>query len=209
MFCVLINMNGAYRRVLRAHSDPGRLAFVSEACLHTWRRKYLYCTPCLCIKKTQLNKNLIKKHQLKIRESSQPFTLKQKAPLYQKKATRGEGIYFSVHTTCPVNQHRNINYMFESGLSSSFSGIWSVIHVQPHTEHLLVCSHCSLEALGLTHAGSTCVFAFNFPNTWAAFNMPPISLLCFKASFGVRRLIGVTEIEKGSSYGNQEFKKKE
>lgn len=32
---------------------------------------------------------------------------------------------------------------------------------------------------------------------------------CLKASFGVRRLIGVTEIEKGSSYGNQEFKKKE
>uniref|UniRef100_A0A2K5E2Q8 Phospholipid/glycerol acyltransferase domain-containing protein n=1 Tax=Aotus nancymaae TaxID=37293 RepID=A0A2K5E2Q8_AOTNA len=29
------------------------------------------------------------------------------------------------------------------------------------------------------------------------------------ASFGVRRLIGVTEIEKGSSYGNKEFKKKE
>lgn len=33
--------------------------------------------------------------------------------------------------------------------------------------------------------------------------------LVFKASFGVRRLIGVTEIEKGSSYGNQELKKKE
>nr|XP_014342017.1 PREDICTED: 1-acyl-sn-glycerol-3-phosphate acyltransferase gamma [Latimeria chalumnae] len=29
------------------------------------------------------------------------------------------------------------------------------------------------------------------------------------ASFGVRRLIGVTEIQKGSSYGNQEFKKRE
>ncbi|XP_011374681.1 1-acyl-sn-glycerol-3-phosphate acyltransferase gamma [Pteropus vampyrus] len=42
----------------------------------------------------------------------------------------------------------------------------------------------------------------------------PLSILTFlgfvgAASFGVRRLIGVTEIEKGSSYGNQEFKKKE
>ncbi|XP_031450490.1 1-acyl-sn-glycerol-3-phosphate acyltransferase gamma isoform X2 [Phasianus colchicus] len=42
----------------------------------------------------------------------------------------------------------------------------------------------------------------------------PLLILAFlgfvgAASFGVRRLIGVTEIEKGSSYGNQEFKKKE
>eukprot|EP00074_Homo_sapiens_P072788 XP_011527965.1 1-acyl-sn-glycerol-3-phosphate acyltransferase gamma isoform X5 [Homo sapiens] len=42
----------------------------------------------------------------------------------------------------------------------------------------------------------------------------PLLILTFlgfvgAASFGVRRLIGVTEIEKGSSYGNQEFKKKE
>lgn len=37
------------------------------------------------------------------------------------------------------------------------------------------------------------------------FSLSPV----LKASFGVRRLIGVTEIEKGSSYGNQEFKKKE
>ncbi|KAH0624794.1 hypothetical protein JD844_032604 [Phrynosoma platyrhinos] len=41
----------------------------------------------------------------------------------------------------------------------------------------------------------------------------PLLILAFlgfvgAASFGVRRLIGVTEIEKGSSYGNQEFKKK-
>lgn len=36
-----------------------------------------------------------------------------------------------------------------------------------------------------------------------------LSSLVFQASFGVRRLIGVTEIEKGSSYGNQELKKKE
>lgn len=36
-----------------------------------------------------------------------------------------------------------------------------------------------------------------------------LSSLAFQASFGVRRLIGVTEIEKGSSYGNQELKKKE
>lgn len=36
-----------------------------------------------------------------------------------------------------------------------------------------------------------------------------LTFSCFEASFGVRRLIGVTEIEKGSSYGNQEFKKKE
>ncbi|XP_008565934.1 PREDICTED: 1-acyl-sn-glycerol-3-phosphate acyltransferase gamma [Galeopterus variegatus] len=40
----------------------------------------------------------------------------------------------------------------------------------------------------------------------------PLLILTFlgfvgAASFGVRRLIGVTEIEKGSSYGNQEFKK--
>lgn len=42
----------------------------------------------------------------------------------------------------------------------------------------------------------------------------PLLILTFlgfvgAASFGVRRLIGVTEIEKGSSYGNQELKKKE
>uniref|UniRef100_A0A2K5EV38 Acyltransferase C-terminal domain-containing protein n=1 Tax=Aotus nancymaae TaxID=37293 RepID=A0A2K5EV38_AOTNA len=42
----------------------------------------------------------------------------------------------------------------------------------------------------------------------------PLLILTFlgfvgAASFGVRRLIGVTEIEKGSSYGNQEVKKKE
>ncbi|ETE66236.1 1-acyl-sn-glycerol-3-phosphate acyltransferase gamma, partial [Ophiophagus hannah] len=37
-----------------------------------------------------------------------------------------------------------------------------------------------------------------------------LAFLCFvgAVSFGGRRLIGVTEIEKGSSYGNQEFKKK-
>lgn len=63
--------------------------------------------------------------------------------------------------------------------------------------------------IGLTRVGSACVFTYNFLDAWTGFNVPLISLLHFKASFGVRRLIGVTEIEKGSSYGNQEFKKKE
>lgn len=63
--------------------------------------------------------------------------------------------------------------------------------------------------IGLTLVDSACVFACNFLDAWTGFNVPLISLLYFKASFGVRRLIGVTEIEKGSSYGNQEFKKKE
>lgn len=46
------------------------------------------------------------------------------------------------------------------------------------------------------------VFASGSPLMISAF------LIIFgAASFGVRRLIGVTEIEKGSSYGNQEFKK--
>lgn len=44
---------------------------------------------------------------------------------------------------------------------------------------------------------------------WWQCGLSNLAFSCFKASFGVRRLIGVTEIEKGSSYGNQEFKKKE
>lgn len=123
------------------------------------------------------------------------------------KKTGGRGECLSVHNTCPVNKHGSINYIFKSGLSS-FSDIWPVIHMQLHT------AHCwsvvtTVFRTGLTHVGSTCAFTCNFLNPWTGFNMPPVSLLYFKASFGVRRLIGVTEIEKGSSYGNQEFKKKE
>ncbi|XP_010634754.1 1-acyl-sn-glycerol-3-phosphate acyltransferase gamma isoform X2 [Fukomys damarensis] len=47
---------------------------------------------------------------------------------------------------------------------------------------------------------------------WATVLLSPLFsfvLGVFSTSFGVRRLIGMTEIEKGSSYGNQEFKKKE
>lgn len=87
------------------------------------------------------------------------------------------------------------NYIFKSGLSLF------VIPVQPRR------THCgSLLTWGL---GSARVLTCNFLHAWTGFNVPLISLLYFKASFGVRRLIGVTEIEKGSSYGNQEFKKKE
>lgn len=42
----------------------------------------------------------------------------------KKSQPKGQGgICFSVHTTCPVNQHRSINYILKSGLSCFFSDI--------------------------------------------------------------------------------------
>lgn len=63
-----------------------------------------------------------KKNEKKKSPTPPPKQETLKNPNPKPKGGRG-GICFSVHTTCPVNQHRNTNYILKSGLSCFFSDI--------------------------------------------------------------------------------------